>query len=45
MCLATNYARQIVYTFSLNQQPTQILIICSKYQWILVAIKGGCLNN
>ena len=45
MRLPTNYARNIVKTFSLNQQPTHVLIICSKYKWILVAVTEGCLHN
>ena len=45
MCLLMNYARKIVKTFSLNQQLTHVLIICSKYKCILVAIIGGYLNN
>ena len=45
MCLFTNYARKIVKTFSLNQQLTHVLIICSKYKFILVVIMGGYLNN
>ena len=30
MCLPTNYARKIIQTFILNQQPTPVLNICSK---------------
>ena len=31
MCLPKNYARKIIETFILNQQPTPVLIMCRKY--------------